>query len=268
VDVAEVKQRQRYAWGQGDYSRISEMLRPSAEALCAACGVTEGQHVLDVAAGDGNFALAAARAGARVVASDLSPEMVKRGRPRTEAEGYEVEWLEADAEDLPFEDDRFDCVGSVFGAMLAPRPEVAAGELFRVARPGGAIGMTAWTPESFSVRLFSIARKYQPPAPDLPQLEEWGEEETARRRFGDLPASLDFERRRLPWEAESIEDFNRFIESTPMATALAQVLSDEQLEALRAEQLELVRGELGGGEGPISLEAEYLMMVARKPGPP
>ena len=109
-----------HVWGLGDYSSCRALLEPAARELSDACAVSAGQEVLDVAAGDGNFALACAREGASVVASDLAPAMVERGRARTEAEGYEIEWVEADAEELPFEDARFDCAGSVFGAMIAP----------------------------------------------------------------------------------------------------------------------------------------------------
>src|ERR687893_3126661 len=134
----------------GEYGGLSQVLRPAAYALCDACAVSAGQEVLDVAAGDGNFAVACAREGASVVASDLAPGMVEQGRARTEADGYDIEWVVADVEDLPFEDARFDCVGSVFGAMIAPRPRVAAEELFRVVRPGNTVGMTAWTQNGFS----------------------------------------------------------------------------------------------------------------------
>src|SRR4051812_47675604 len=156
VDIEEFKQTQRAIWGLGDYSELGRMLRPAADALCDACAVSAGQEVLDVAAGDGNFALAAAREGAAVVASDISPEMVERGKRRAALEGYEIEWHQADAEGLPFGDERFDCTGSVFGAMIAPRPEVAARELFRVTRPGGTVGMTAWRPEGHMVDMFRI----------------------------------------------------------------------------------------------------------------
>ena len=144
MDVDQIKQRQAMVWGQGDYSVLSEQLRPQPSSCVTPCAVSAGQEVLDVAAGDGNFALACAQEGASVVASDISPGMVERGRARAAAEGYDIEWLEADAEELPFEDERFDCVGSVFGAMIAPRPERVAAELFRVVRPGGTVGMTAW----------------------------------------------------------------------------------------------------------------------------
>jgi ubiquinone/menaquinone biosynthesis C-methylase UbiE len=164
MDVAEIKQRQRMVWGLGEYRELSRMLEPVALELCDACAVSAGQEVLDVGAGDGNFALAAAREGAAVVASDLSPGMVERGRERSRAEGFEIEWVEADAEDLPFNDARFDCVGSVFGAMIAPRPELVARELFRVVRPGGTVGMTAWTPRSFAHRAIQHRPQVHSPA--------------------------------------------------------------------------------------------------------
>src|SRR4051794_35401792 len=262
VDVEEFKQTQRAIWGLGDYSELGRMLRPAAHALCDACAVSAGQEVLDVAAGDGNFALAAAREGASVIASDLSPGMVERGRARAEAEGYAIEWMVADAEELPFDDGRFDCVASVFGAMIAPRPRQVAEQLLRVARPGGTVGMTAWTPQSRSVELFSIGRKYQPTPPDMPKMEEWGDEDTVRERFDGLAARIDLERRTLPWEAPSMEAFEEQMDSTPMAVAARKVLPEEDLSAMRAEQRELV-GRWSGG-GPVSIEVEYLQIVARK----
>jgi ubiquinone/menaquinone biosynthesis C-methylase UbiE len=265
MDVAKVKERQRFAWGLGDYSPLSRMLRPAAEALCDACAVSAGQEVLDVAAGDGNFALAAAREGATVIASDLSPGMVERGRARSQAEGYPVEWIEADAEDLPFEDGRFDCVGSVFGAMIAPRPRRVAEEMIRVTRPGGTVGMTAWTPESAPVELFSVARRYQPVPPDMPKIEEWGHEDTVRERFDGLASRIEFERRSLAWEAESLEALGAILADAPMAVAMRQSLPAESYEALEAEQSEVAE-RLAEGEGPVRIEAEYLLIVARKPG--
>src|SRR3954463_12637066 len=192
-------------WGLGDYAELSEALRPAAEALADACAVSAGQEVLDVAAGDGNFALACAREGARVVASDISPGMVERGRARSQSEGYDVEWVEADVEDLPFEDGRFDCVGSVFGAMIAPRPRLVAEELFRVVRPGGTVGMTAWTSNGFSADLFRLGRSYAPPS-DSPLPDEGSVEANVRERFDGLAARFDLEVRRLPWRFDSPEE--------------------------------------------------------------
>jgi len=219
-----------------------------------------------VAAGDGNFAVACAKEGAGVVASDLSPEMVKRGRERSEAEGYEIDWVQADAEDLPFEDGRFDCAGSVFGAMIAPRPRVAAEQLFRVVRPGNTVGMTAWLPEAKATNLFKVARKYAQPSPDIPPIEEWGREEVVRERFDGLANSIEMERRSLPWEAGSPEDFmERMERHAPMQAAAKERMPPDLYARMRDEQLAIVRG-WAGGDGAFSVDAEYLLIVARKRG--
>ena len=160
MDVAKVKEQARAGWSKGEYAGLSEMLRPAAVALADACAVSAGQEVLDVAAGDGNFAVACAARG-----SERGGHATSRrgwwsragGAPRSE--GYDIEWVEADAEELPFEDERFDCVGSVFGAMLTPQPRVVAEEMFRVVRPGNTVGMTAWLPEGPTFEMFKLGRE-------------------------------------------------------------------------------------------------------------
>jgi len=266
VDIDQAKEQSRSTWSCGDYAGLSEVLRPAAEALADACAVSAGQEVLDVAAGDGNFAFACAQEGASVVASDIAPGMVEKGRARSQAEGYDIEWVEADAEDLPFEGDRFECVGSVFGAMIAPRPDVVSRELFRVVRPGNTVGMTAWTPGSAAREMFQIGRDHAPEPPQGPQLEEWGVEETVRERFGELANSIDMERRTLPWSAESPEAFVDFMERTapPQATAKAN-MPPEAYAAMRDEMVELAR-RWAGGDGPFSIDVEYLLIVARRRG--
>lgn len=265
MDVDGIKERNRAIWGLGDYAALSEALRPAAVELAEACAVSAGQEVLDVAAGDGNFALVCAREGASVVASDLSPGMVERGRARSEAEGYDIEWVEADAEALPFEDERFDCVGSVFGAMIAPRPRVVAEELFRVVRPGGTVGMTAWTKEGFSAELFALGRSYAPPS-DQPLSDEWSVEENVRERFDGLAARFEIERRPLAWEAESPEALVATIgESAPPWVAAKQNLPADRYASLIADATDLVR-RWGDGDGPTTVENEYALIVARKRG--
>ena len=267
VNVAEIKERNRRIWGLGDYSELSRLLEPAAEALREACAVSAGQRVLDVGAGDGNFALACARVGAAVIASDLSPGMVERGRRRSRAEGFEIEWIEADAEELPFEEGSFDCVGSVFGAMIAPRPEVVGEELMRVTRPGGAVGMTAWTPGSFSTAMFWIGRKYMPPPPELPRSEEWAVEEVVRERLGRHAASIECVRRSLCWHGDSPEEVAAALEErTPMAVAARRALTPERYEAMRGENLELFRRWNVAQDGSLRVESEYLLTVARKRG--
>ncbi len=266
MDVDQIKEQARDGWGMGEYTWLSEQLRPAAEALCDACAVSAGQEVLDVAAGDGNFALACAAEGASVVASDLAPAMLEKGRARTAAEGYEIEWVEADAEELPFADGRFECAGSVFGAMIAPRPRVVAEELFRVVRPGNTVGMTAWVPDGAATQLFKVAREYARPDPEVPKIEEWGVEDVVRERFDGLANAIEMERRSLPWRAGSPDEFVSLLEGHAPMQAMAKArMPADVYEKMRAEQLALMR-EWAGGEGPLSVDADYLLIVARKRG--
>ncbi|MDQ4129846.1 MAG: methyltransferase domain-containing protein [Actinomycetota bacterium] len=265
MDLPEVKQRIRGVWSQGDYSTLSRMLEPAAIELCEACGVSAGQEVLDVAAGDGNFALASARRGARVTASDLSPRMVERGRARSAADGLDIDWVEADAEELPFEEGRFHCVGSAFGAMIAPRPRVAAEELFRVARPGGTVGMTAWVPGSFTAELIGIGRRYTSPPDWVPPSDEWGMEDRVHARFEGLATSVTCRRGGLVHEAESAEALAESLAQTaPPMVAARQFLSIDRFEALVADNLELVRRWNEAEDGSLRIRSEYLLVVAHK----
>jgi ubiquinone/menaquinone biosynthesis C-methylase UbiE len=267
MDLAAIKQRQAYIWAQGDYSVLSRQLAPAADALCDACAVSAGQEVLDVGAGDGNFALACAREGASVVACDISPKMVERGRARSEAEGYDVEWVEADAEEMPFGDARFDCVGSVFGAFIAPRPEVVARELFRVVRPGGTVGLTAWTPDGVMAEMFGIGRRFAPPDPDQPPSERWGDEATARERLVPVAAHVDYERRKLVWQAESPQAFlDEFSASAPTMASARQAMPPDRFEELSAQLRELIDRHNAADDGSLRIEAEYAVIVARRRG--
>ncbi len=266
MDIAKIKEQARIGWGMGEYSGLSEVLRPAAYALCDACAVSAGQEVLDVAAGDGNFAIACAEEGASVVASDIAPGMVEQGRARTRAEGCEIEWIEADAEELPFDDERFDCVGSVFGAMIAPRPRVAAEEMFRVVRPGNTVGMTVWLPEGPTYEMFLLTRSYSEPPPDVPRPEEWSREEVVRERFEGLANSIEMERRTLPWTADSPEAFVASMERHAPTQASAKAnMPAEDYKRLREELVELATG-WAGGHGPIAMDAPYVLIVARKRG--
>jgi ubiquinone/menaquinone biosynthesis C-methylase UbiE len=267
VDLEAIKQRQAHVWAQGDYSVLSRQLAPAADALSDACAVSAGQEVLDVGAGDGNFALACAREGASVVACDISPGMVERGRARAEREGYEVEWLEADAEALPFQEARFDCVGSVFGAFIAPRPEVVSRELFRVVRPGGTVGLTAWTAEGVMAEMFGIGRRYAPLDPDQQPPERWGDEGTARERLEPLASRVDYERRRLVWHADSPRAFlEEFSASAPTMAAARQGLPSERFADLSSQMGELIERHNAADDGSLRIEAEYAVIVARRRG--
>jgi SAM-dependent methyltransferase len=267
MDVDQIKDQARSGWSHGEYSGLSERLRPAAVALADACAVSAGQEVLDVAAGDGNFAVACAAEGASVVASDIAPGMVQQGRARTEAERYDVEWVEADAEALPFEDGRFECVGSVFGAMIAPRPRVVAEELFRVVRPGNTVGMTAWMPHGPTHDMFSLTREFGPPPPDdLPRLEEWADEATVTERFDGLANSIDIEHATLPWPGDSPEEFVAGMERhAPMQAAAKERMPPDDYARMREALVDMARG-WAGGDGPFAVEAHYVLIVARRRG--
>ena len=183
---SELKARHRAMWGSGDYPlMVDTFLLPVGERLVAACPIGPGVRVLDVAAGTGNASLPAARLGAEVTASDLTPSLLERGRELAEAEGLELEWVEADAESLPFADGSFDVVISAIGVMFAPHHEAAADELVRVCRPGGTIGLLSWTPDGMLGALFRTMKPFAPPPPPGAQAPPlWGGEEHLRGAAG------------------------------------------------------------------------------------
>ena len=182
---AELKARHRAMWASGDYpSMVQTFLLPLGPRLVEACGIGPGMRVLDVAAGTGNAAIPAARLGATVTASDLTPELLDAGRRRAEAAGVELDWVEADAERLPFADASFDVVMSAIGVMFAPHHRAAADELARVCAPGGTIGLLSWTPEGMLGALFRTMGPFMPPpAPGAQPPPLWGSEEHLRVLF-------------------------------------------------------------------------------------
>jgi SAM-dependent methyltransferase len=267
ADFTDVKNRIREMWTLGDYRVIAEMTLPASQTLLDACAISAGQEVLDVAAGNGNLALLAAREGAAVVASDLTPAMVELGSARTADEGYDVEWLVADAEALPFDDARFDCSASVFGSMFAPRPEVMAAEMFRVVRPGGTVGLAAWTPTGFQGRVFALGMKYVPPAaPGVPNATLWGDEDTVRQRLDGLASSIQLERHTIRHEWDSPEGFFEFSRNAGPSLARAEALSEEDRKAMGAEVLAVIDEFNQADDGSVVIENEYLVTVARKRG--
>src|SRR3954454_11188116 len=184
---AELKARHRKMWASGDYpSMVTTFLLPLGPRLVEACGIGPGMRVLDVAAGTGNASIPAAQAGAEVTASDLAPGLLEAGHRRAEAVGVELEWVEADAEHLPFEDESFDVVMSAIGAMFAPMHQAVADELVRVCKPGGTIGMLNWTPEGQIGALFRTMGPFAPaPPPGAQPPPLWGGEDHVRELFGD-----------------------------------------------------------------------------------
>ncbi len=255
-------------WALGDYRRYAkQMVWESGPELVAACGIGPGQRVLDVAAGTGNVAIRAAEAGAEVVASDVTPESLAAGELEARSRGVELEWVVADAQALPFADGAFDVVTSVFGAMVAPDHGAVAGELLRVCRPGGTIGLAGFTPDGGAGAFFGVLAPYLPAPPDgsLPPLL-WGNEEHVRGLFDDR-ASLSFERR---WLVERCTGGPRaycdFYRETfgPVLAAYAAAEPDRVAELDHAF-LDFATGmNRGTDEGPSEYRYEYLLVLALK----
>ena len=199
VPDAELKARHAAMWASGDYpSMVETFLLPLGPRLVEACGIESGMRVLDVAAGSGNASIPAAERGAEVIASDLTPELLDAGRAVAEAKGLELDWVTADAENLPFEDGRFDVVMSCIGAMFAPHHQPVADELVRVCRPGGTVGMLNWTPEGMIGALFRTMGPFAPPPPPGAQPPPlWGGEDHVRELFGDRVEWRSLEREHL-----------------------------------------------------------------------
>ena len=267
MDVEGLKARTRAVWSEGDYSALALLLEPAARELVEACAISAGQEVLDVAAGTGNVAVVAAEEGAAVVASDLTPALIDQGRSRSVEAGLDIEWVEADAERLPFEDGRFDCVTSCFGAMFAPRPQLVASELFRVVRPGNTVGMANWTPDGFQGALFGVQSRYAPPAEGVPPATDWGSEEVVCDRFDGLAATIDFSRRTLTFRFDSPEGMWAFFASNAgNAVTARKVLPPERWEELSHEMVRLFSDWNTATDGSLAIDAEYLLVVARRGG--
>ncbi len=265
-----LKAKHRALWATGDYPAVAAELIPSlGPELVRAAGVRPGDKVLDVAAGSGNAAIPAAVAGAVVTASDLTPELFDAGRRIAADRGVELEWVEADAEALPFADDSFDVVMSCVGAMFAPHHQAAADELLRVVRPGGTVAMINWTPEGFIGNLFKTMKPYAPPPPPgASPAPLWGDENHIRELFGDRVADLTMRRQIVVLDhcAEPVE-FREYWKRNYGPTIAAYTFNADQpdrVEALDRDFLSFLTTWDRGGAGRASWEAEYLVVTACK----
>ncbi len=268
----DVKAATRAMWALGDYHRFAtQTVWELGPMLVEACSISAGQRVLDVATGTGNVAIRAAEAGAKVVASDLTPENFDAGRREGRARGVELDWVEADAEALPFGDGEFDVVTSSLGAIFAPNHQAVADELLRVCRLGGTIGMVNFTPEGLAADFFEALAPYAPPPPPgaLPPLA-WGSEEHVRELFGDRVESLDMNRKEYVERAASPRNYcDLFKETFGPAVAIYASLADQpdRAAAFDRDFLEFAtRSNRGAPEGPAEYHYEYLLVVALKGG--
>ncbi len=264
-DYAAIKQRQQATWASGDYSIIGTTLQIVAESLAEAADVTAGSRVLDVAAGNGNATLAAARRFAEVTSTDYVPALLERGRRRAEAEGQQVRFEVADAEDLPFADASFDCVLSTFGVMFTPDHARAAGELVRVLRPGGRIGLANWTPQSFIGRLFKTIGAHLPPPAGVRSPALWGSEPHIVELFGPRAAEIRCERRVFNFRYRSAQHWLQVFRDYygPTLKAFA-ALDDPGRQTLEREILALLDELNVAGETALVVPSEYLEVVISK----
>lgn len=265
ADLAAVKTRQQAAWSTGNYAVVGTTLQIVGESLCEALDLRSGSTVLDVAAGNGNATLAAARRFADVTSTDYVPSLLDAGRMRAQAEGQAIRFREADAENLPFAAASFDVVMSTFGVMFTPDQEKAAAELARVCRPGGKVGLANWTPESFIGQLFKTIGKYLPPAPGVKSPALWGTQARLEELFGRHANAIGASRRQFTFRYRSpahwIEVFRTYY--GPMNRTYAALDAAKQ-EAFTRDVLALIARDNRSGDGTLVLPCEYLEVVIER----
>ncbi|TWT06145.1 class I SAM-dependent methyltransferase [Reyranella sp. CPCC 100927] len=265
IDLEALKARQQGAWSSGDYAIVGTTLQIVGEALCEALDVRAGQTVLDVAAGNGNVSLAAARRGCDVIATDYVPALLDRARERAQAERLNIQFREADAEALPFPTGSFDAVVSTFGVMFTADHDRAAAELVRVCKPGGKIGMANWTPEGFIGQLFKTIGKHLPPPPGAKSPALWGTPARLAEMFEPQAASIKAERRHFVFRYRSPEQWLDVFRNYygPVLKTFAALQPPAQA-ALQQDLLSLVGQFNRSGDATMVVPGEYLEVVVTR----
>ena len=261
-EVSALKQRHQATWAAGDYAVVAELLTDIADECVAAAMITPEIPVLDVATGTGNTAIVAARYGGRVTGLDLTPALFETARRHAGEWGVEVDWIEGDAEALPFDDGSFLRVLSTFGIQFAPRHEVVARELARVCRPGGRIVMCNWAADGKMGELYKLQARYLPPPAFAQSPALWGDEDHVRTLFEDLGATLSFDRKAARFPFESPEAYIRFFErySGPTIKAREALESQGMWQDMRDDWLELVERFYDDGD----VVQDYVVIAARR----
>ena len=263
-----IKAMQRETWATGDYPSMVEKIASAGQTVVERAGVREGDRVLDVACGTGNATIPAARTGATAIGLDLTPELLEAGRKSAAEAGVEIEWVEGDAEDLPFDDQSFDVVLSTFGCMFAPRHDVTAAEIARVLRPGGRVAMASWTPEGQVGQFFRTTAKHAPPPPEIaaspPPL--WGTEHHVLELFDGTGVDFDFERLMVQFEFESADETLEYFETRfgPVIKAKQRLEPEGKWQALRDDMKRLFESYDSGEGDTLKYGAEYLLALGRK----
>ena len=267
AEPTEAQQRAKALWSGGAYEVIGERISSASEAALEAVGASEGTTLLDVACGTGNAAIPAALAGAKVTALDITPRLLDFARERAAEAGAEIEFVEGDAQDLPFEDGSFDAAVSVFGSMFAPDHKKAAGELARVLKPGGKLAVGAWTPEGSFGQMFKLTAGHMPPPPEgfQPPIL-WGSEDHVTEIFEGTGVDLEFHRHTVRIEYESFEaGMAENEESVPPVVAARKALEPEgKWDALRVDLAEMYSKFNDSGGDALTFDGEYLLTVGTK----
>jgi ubiquinone/menaquinone biosynthesis C-methylase UbiE len=264
-DLSAVKTRQQGAWSSGDYATVGTTLQIVGETLCEALDLRAGQKVLDVAAGNGNVTLAAARRWCEVVSTDYVPALLERGRERAAAERLAIEFREADAEGLPFADASFDAVVSTFGVMFTADQDKAAAELVRVCKPGGKIGLANWTPDGFIGQLFKTIGKYMPPPAGVKSPALWGTGARITEFFGAQASSIQLEQRDFVFRYRSAQHWLDVFKSYygPLLKTFG-ALDPETRTALTDDLFELIKRFNRSGDKTMVVPSEYLEVVVTR----
>jgi len=265
ADLAALKSRQQASWSSGDYAVVGTTLQIVGEELCEALDLRAGQKVLDVAAGNGNVTLAAARRWCEVTSTDYVQSLLERGRARASAEGLKVAFQDADAEALPFDDGEFDAVVSTFGVMFTPNQDRAASELLRVCKPGGQIGLANWTPDGFIGQMFKILGKYLPPPAGMKSPALWGTRARLDEMFRPGASSIRAEPRYFKFRYRSPAHFVEVFRTYygPMLKAFA-ALDETKRNGLNDDLIALIATMNKASDGTMVVPSEYLEIVISK----
>jgi len=265
-ELETLKTKLRATWTAGDFHEIAKAYTRGAEQFVERLNLQPGTKFLDVACGSGNLAIPAARQGATVSGMDLAPAMIIQARANAESEGLKADFQEGDAEALQYDDNTFDVVATMFGAMFAPRPDVTASELVRVCKPGGRIAMANWTPSGFVGQMFKTTAAHVPPPPGMPSPVLWGVEETVRERLGDAVSSLEAKPRSVIFRfsmppADVVEHFRNYYGPTQKAFG---ALDENGQAALRRDLEKLWSDNNSVTDGTTEVESQYLEVIATK----
>ena len=264
-EMETLKSRLKTTWEAGDFSEVAKHIETTAEAFVDRLDIKPGMKVLDVACGSGNLAIVAAQKGAEVTGIDIAENLVEAAKKRAADKGLNVNFEQGDAEALPYEDNTFDLVMTMFGAMFAPRPDVVASELVRVCKPGGRIAMANWTPEGFAGQMFKLSTKYIPP-PDMPPPVQWGVPEIVEQRFGDRVSELQMTKRLADMTFEfGPEEVAEFFKTHFGPTVMAlKAMGEENHAAFTKDLVDTWEANNTKTDGTTLVKGEFLEAIATK----